>query len=66
MTKEQHEQLRDLITKVQRIVYYARDEGLLLPYSMAVAISDADDLQGACYQFIEELRPVDPTPDEHP
>lgn len=59
MTKEQHEQLQDLIYKVQRIVYYAGEA--YIPYELAAAISRADEAQGECYQFIEQIRPAVPT-----
>jgi hypothetical protein len=64
MTKEQHEQLQDLIHKVQRIVHYAGEA--YIPYELAAAISRADEAQGECYQFIEALRPVDPTSEKQP
>lgn len=64
MTNERYEQLRDLISQVQRVAYYAQDERVRLPYRLAVAISRADDLQGEIFQFIDELRPADPTSHE--
>lgn len=59
MTKEQFEQLQDLIYRVQRVVHYAG--AAYIPYELAAAISRADEVQGECYQFIEGPRPADPT-----